>query len=88
MIVDAMKESKTAFKDVRKQNDITGSKLEEYRIALKTYYTGDFTNEYKQQNNGQGPEAVGYFNQLDDDSLALQYYYIKANYNQLGEKHD
>ncbi|MGR3173778.1 MAG: methyl-accepting chemotaxis protein [Candidatus Scalindua sp.] len=88
MIVDAMKEFKTAFKDVRKQNDITDSKLEEYRSALRTYYTSDFTNEYKQQNNGQRPDAVSYFNQLDDDSLALQYYYIKANYNQLGEKHN
>ena len=54
MIVDAMKEFKTAFKDVRKENAITDSKLEEYRTALKTYYTNDFTNEYKQQNNGQG----------------------------------
>ena len=88
MIVDAMKEFKTAFKDVRKQNDVTDSKLEEYRSALRTYYTSDFTNEYKQQNNGQRPDAVSYFNQLDDDSLALQYYYIKANYNQLGEKHN
>ncbi len=88
MIVDAMKEFKTAFKDVRKQNAITDLRLEEYRTALKTYYTNDFTNEYKQQNNGQGPGAVKYFNQLDDDSLALQYYYIKANYNQLGEKHN
>jgi methyl-accepting chemotaxis protein len=88
MVVDAMKEFKTAFKDVRKQNDITDSKLEEYRTSLKSYYTSDFTNEYKQQNNGQGPDAAGYFNQLDDDSLALQYYYIKANDNQLGEKHN
>jgi len=88
MVVDAMKGFKTAFKDVRKQNDITDSKLEEYRTALKTYYTNDFTNEYKQQNNGQGPDAVSYFNQLDADSLALQYYYIKANHNQLGEKHN
>ena len=88
MVVDAMKGFKTAFKEVRKENDITDSKLEEYRTALKTYYTSDFTNEYKQQNNGQGPDAVSYFNQLDADSLALQYYYIKANHNQLGEKHN
>ncbi len=87
MVVDAMKEFKTAFKEVRDQNDITDSKLNEFRMALKTYYTNDFTNEYKQQNNGQGPGAAGYFNQLDADSLALQYYYIKANHNQLGEKH-
>ena len=29
-----------------------------------------------------------YFNQLDDDSIALQYSYIKANHNPLGEKHN
>jgi len=88
MVVDAMKGFKTSFNEVRKQNDISGSKLEEYRTALKTYYTNDFTNEYKQQNNGQGPDAVSFFSQLDADSLALQYYYIKANHNQLGEKHN
>ncbi len=88
MVVDAMKGFKTAFKEVRKQNEITDSKLDEYRTALKTYYTNDFTNEYKQQNNGKEPNAVSCFNQLDADSLALQYYYIKANNNQLGEKHN
>ncbi|MCP4266851.1 MAG: methyl-accepting chemotaxis protein [Candidatus Brocadiaceae bacterium] len=88
MVVDAMKEFKTSFKDVRKENDITDSKLKEYRRALKTYYTADFTNEYKQQNNGKNPNAVGYLDQLDDESIALQYSYIKANQNQLGEKHN
>ncbi len=87
MVVDAMRELKTAFKDVRKQNDITDSTMEEYRTALKTYYTNDFTNEYRNQNNGQEPDVVSYLNQLDADSLALQYYYIKANHNPLGEKH-
>ncbi len=88
MVVDAMKEFKLAFKDVRKQNDITDLKLEEYRSSLKTYYTADFTNEYKDKNNGKASLAVNYFNQLDDDSIALQYHYIKANHNQLGEKHN
>ncbi len=88
MIVDAMKEFKAAFKDVRKENDISESKLIEYRNDLKTYYTTDFANEYKQQNNGQRSDAISYINQLDEDSIALQYYYIKANHNQLGEKHN
>ena len=87
MVVDAMKGFKTAFKDVRKENEITDSKLEEYRTALKTYYTSDFTNEYKQQNNGQGPDAVGFFNQLDADSLALQYYYIKHRFSHFLSPH-
>jgi methyl-accepting chemotaxis protein len=87
MIVDATKFFKGAFKDVRMENEITDSMLEEYRTALKTYYTGDFTNEYKSQNNGKNPNAVNFLNQLDEDSIALQYYYIKANHNELGEKH-
>ncbi|MFQ5965183.1 MAG: methyl-accepting chemotaxis protein [Candidatus Scalinduaceae bacterium] len=88
MIVDAMKEFKVAFKDFQKENNIADSQLGEYRTALRTYYTGDFTGEYKRQNNGKSPGAVNYFNQLDDDSIALQYTYIKANHNPLGEKHN
>ncbi len=88
MIVDAMKEFKASFKDVRKENGITDYELREYRSALKSYYTADFTNEYKQQNNGKDPNAVAFLDQLDDDSIALQYNYIKANHNQLGEKHN
>ncbi|MFQ5965201.1 MAG: ATP-binding protein [Candidatus Scalinduaceae bacterium] len=87
MIVDAMKGFKDALKDFRKENDISDSQLEEYRSALKTYYAGDFTEEYKRRNNGRIPDVESYFNQLDDDSIALQYFYIKANHNRLGEKH-
>ena len=88
MIIDATKEFRDAFRDFRMENETTDSKLEEYRTALRSYYTGDFTEEYKDQNNGRKPNATGYFNQLDDDSIALQYTYIKANHNQLGEKHN
>ncbi len=88
MVVDAMREFKATFKDVRKENGITDYELEEYRSALKTYYKTDFTNEYKQQNNGKDPNAEKYLDQLDDESIALQYNYIKANHNQLGEKHN
>jgi methyl-accepting chemotaxis protein len=87
MIIEAMKEFKVAFKNFKEENNITDSQLGEYRTALKTYYTEDYTEEYKNRNSGQKPDAVGYFNQLDDDSIALQYTYIKANHNQLGEKH-
>ncbi|MFQ5687713.1 MAG: methyl-accepting chemotaxis protein, partial [Candidatus Scalindua sp.] len=87
MIVDAAKSFKGAFKDVRMENEITDSQLEDYKTALKNYYTSDFTNEYKSQNNGKNPNAVNFLSQLDEDSIALQYYYIKANQNELGEKH-
>ncbi len=87
MVVDAMKEFKASFKEFQKENELTDTQLEEYRSSLRSYYTGDFTAEYKSQNCGKLPQAVSYLNQLDDDSIALQYTYIKDNHNQLGEKH-
>jgi methyl-accepting chemotaxis protein len=88
MIIDAMKEYKVAFKDFQAENRIEAAQLEEQRTALKTYYTEDFTEEYKNQNNGKRPDVVSYFNQLDNDSIALQYTYIKANNSPLGSKHE
>ncbi len=85
MIIGLMKALKIAFKNIR--NDVSDSQLKEYRSALKTYYTGHFTEEYKRQNDGHKPNAESYFSQLDDNSIILQYLYIKANHYGLGEKH-
>ena len=87
MIVNAMEEFKTAFKLFRKENDINDSQLKEYRTALKTYYTRDFTKEYKRQNNGRSPDVDKYFDQLDNNSVLLQTFYIRSNDYELGEKH-
>ncbi|GAX62120.1 methyl-accepting chemotaxis sensory transducer [Candidatus Scalindua japonica] len=87
MIVDATKYFKDAFSEFRTENDISDSQIDEYKSALKNYYTGDFENEYKQLNNGKQSNVVRYLNQLDDNSIALQYHLIAANPNKLGEKH-
>jgi methyl-accepting chemotaxis protein len=87
MVIEATRYLKDGFSEFRMENDISDTEIEEYRAALKNYYTGDFTAQYKEQNNGDNPQAVNYLNQLDDDSIAMQYTYIAANHNQLGEKH-
>jgi methyl-accepting chemotaxis protein len=87
MIVDAAKDFKNAFSEFRTENLISDSDINEYKFALNNYYSGDFENQYKQQNNGKRSNAVSWLNQLDADSIALQYAYIKANHNPLGEKH-
>ncbi len=87
LIINAMEELKTAFNMFRKENDINDSQLQGYRTALKTYYTRDFTKEYKRQNNGLSPDVGKYFDQLDDDSVLLQTFYIRSNDYVLGEKH-
>ncbi len=86
-IINAMEEFKTSFKLFRQENEIDDSQLKGYRTALKTYYTRDFTKEYKKQNNGLAPEVDKYFGQLDNDSVLLQTFYIRSNDYELGEKH-
>ena len=87
MIANAMEEFKTSFKLFRQENEIDDSQLKGYRTALKTYYTRDFTKEYKRQNNGIDPDVDKYFGQLDNDSVLLQTFYIRSNDYELGEKH-
>ncbi len=87
MIINAMEEFKTSFKLFRQENEIDDSQLKGYRTALKTYYTRDFTKEYKKQNNGLAPDVDKYFGRLDDNSVLLQTFYIRSNDYELGEKH-
>ncbi len=87
MIVEAMRGFRDAFRQFRAENEISDADLETQRQALLTYYTGDFSSEYGKQNDGQSPHAEDLLRQLDDDSLALQYAYIKANPHPLGSKH-
>ncbi|WP_020410784.1 methyl-accepting chemotaxis protein [Hahella ganghwensis] len=56
------------------------------RQQLRQYYTGDFLQEYGRRNSGESVDTNRLLDQLDDDSIALQYQYIKANPNPLGSK--
>jgi len=87
MVVQAMRELRGNFSSYREQAEITQENLEAMRADLSSYYTQDFSREYKSQNNGDQADVMSYFNQLDDDSVALQHAYIKANSNPLGSKH-
>lgn len=86
MTIEAMREFKASFRTFREDNRISQDQVKTMADELSTYYTNDFTHEYKKQ-NGVEPNALAFFNQLDEDSLALQYYYIQANRNPLGSKH-
>ncbi len=88
MVVDAMRDFKDSFDSYREQADIDGESLQELRTKLATYYTGEFSAEYESQNDGASPNANQFVNQLDRDSVALQYAYIRANPNPLGSKHE
>ena len=87
MIVDAMQELRDSFKNSIDAYKTNPHEKEHMRKELLTYYTGEFTTEYKDRNGGKSPGAEKYFRQLDDESIALQYHYIRANTYPLGSKH-
>ncbi|MFW6208019.1 MAG: pyridoxal phosphate-dependent aminotransferase, partial [Spirochaetota bacterium] len=86
MVVNAMREYRQAFGQFRTENNLEATQIEQMRTKLATYYTKEFSDQYKSINEGAHPNALKYFNMLDDDSIALQYHYIRANQHPLGCK--
>jgi methyl-accepting chemotaxis protein len=86
MITAAMVEFSGAFQAFREDNTIAAGDVDGLREQLATYYRNDFSAAYRDQNDGQSPDVGAIINQLDDDSVALQYHYIKANPQPLGSK--
>ena len=87
MVVDALARFNKDFRSYRADLGIDEPQLERQRQALRTYYTGEFSTEYRQRNNGTSPAMDRIVNSLGADSVALQYAYIRANTNPLGSKH-
>ena len=87
MTVDAMREFKQSFKSYREQASVDEAKLTQFRNELATYYNGEFSTEYREQNEGASPNVGQFLAQLDEESVALQHAYIRANTNPLGSKH-
>ena len=84
MIIDGMKDFKSAFYSYREE--AFGSDVSQYRSQLASYYTSDFANEYKNQNHGESVNTQAMYGGIDDDAVALQFTYIKANSSPLGSK--
>lgn len=59
---------------------------EEQRSRLRAYYTGDFTTQYLTRNPGGQVDMAPLVDQLSPIAIALQYQYIAANPNPLGQK--
>ncbi|MDH3353747.1 MAG: methyl-accepting chemotaxis protein [Chromatiales bacterium] len=56
------------------------------RRELAKYYSEKFGGEYQRKNAGESVDTNAWLAQLDDDSIALQYRFIKTNPNPMGEK--
>jgi len=83
MIIDAMREFKDSFGSVA-----DGKNINSMRDELGQYYTKQFGEQYKKLNGNKSAEEQRFLSQLDDESVALQYYYIQKNINPLGSKHN
>ena len=87
MVVDAMRQLSHDFRGFRQENNYSADDIARMRRELLTYYTGPFSEEYRHLNNGRSPNVEQYFRKLDEDSIATQYNYIRANIHPLGSKH-
>ncbi len=90
MIIDAMDRFSAAFPKVTENphnsDQSNQSDIDKMRIELSTYYRQDYAQEYKARNQGESPSVDRLYTALDDESVVLQYRYIEANPNPLGNK--
>ncbi|MBF0201090.1 MAG: methyl-accepting chemotaxis protein [Desulfamplus sp.] len=86
MIVSAMSHFSTHYDAFLKENSLSKEDITSYRRRLAEYYKNDFTEAYKDQNDGKFPEVNSMIENMDDTTIALQYVYIKDNPHPLGSK--
>lgn len=87
MVIDAMAKFNATAKSFREENNLSDEQVASMGRELKTYYSGQFAPEFEKQNDGAKAGIDSIFSKLDKDTIALQYAYIQANKNPLGEKH-
>ncbi len=90
MVIQASNEFTNNFNSFREQatgaGKISDEQLRDFRAGLQNYYTSDFSNEFTARNTGDAPDMSKFLLPLDNDSIALQYHYISANPEPLGQK--
>jgi len=82
MTVTALNEFKLSYDFVDE-----GADIDNMRNELAKYYKNEFGKEYRKLNSGKTIDVMNLLNQLDDESVTLQYRYIQNNPNTLGNKH-
>ncbi len=83
-VTDALQSFNSSI--VTYRNEIFQPDIKKYRSELAQYYSGVFSAEYKNHNRGGSVNTDMLLKGLDADAVALQYQYIKANPNPIGEK--
>ncbi|MEZ4485404.1 MAG: hypothetical protein R2864_12720, partial [Syntrophotaleaceae bacterium] len=87
MIVEAMSGFRMAFGEARGETGVAEADLARMKQELRTYYVGEFAEEYRRRNDGDAPHAEVNLDRLDAESILLQHAYIQGNDQPLGSKH-
>jgi len=65
----------------------SSSMSEDKKAQLKQYFKNNFADKYNTKTTGQKINVDSYFADFDENAWLLQYHYIFANDNPVGEKH-
>ncbi len=84
-IIEAMRGFKEAYPKFKDEATLD---IKKYKKALKDYYINEFSEEYSILNVNEAPNMMERLEQLDDNSISLQYQYIANNPNPLGTKEE
>ena len=88
MVVDSLRDMNVAFHEFREVAKLDDETLAKQKRELLTYYTNEFSDEYRSLNSNQSPSLDKYVRLLDDDAVAVQHQYVRANQHPLGSKHE
>ena len=84
-VVNATKEMRSAFAEVREENGLDS--VDPLRAELEQFYNDGFVKIYAEKTGEEIADVNTLINSLDDDSIALQHYYMTTNPHPVGEKH-
>lgn len=83
MTADAMRDLRTSFRTVLTENEVTAEELDRLRKQLESFYAGEFNDEYRRRNGNRPSEVLSWLEALDDESVYLQFQYLRNNPNPL-----
>ena len=87
MVVDSMRNFSDEFGSYLGETEWAEDEFDSKKERLQAYYERSFQEEFLAQNDGADPRVGDKFNQLSDETLALQCAYIGDNAQPLGNKH-
>jgi methyl-accepting chemotaxis protein len=82
---EALNRFRVSLATLRADDKVDEKALAVARRELESFYTGEFAAEYRRR-NGEAADLRPLFDSLDDDSVYLQYLYIRRNEHPIGAK--